>query len=459
MPGGNPVLVPGLFFRLKTKSVNHLSANQGGSLLVHMPVVHLAAQISGNPSGHLFDLPEIRRGLSGRIQKFRCKLGTSVGLPHNAFFLNPHCRRKDNRGEPGGLGGIDITDHRKGLIHGLSVFCCIWQALAGIGRIDPDSLDFFVSEVHKHLDGMGRWFGWQLCNRHPPDVGYLFTMFCIGDGTMAGQEMGQAALFACAAAGIGLSGERESVTAWFADLAGQQVEVGYLAVEMDAHGALVDSHGPDAHGRAPFLGKHPGRFSDIRSRGLNHISDFFRRVILKKFRIVGKIGELTFRLQTMPERTIFEVLRVHEILRHDNLCHGIQEIHIIAGLKFQMEISVACRWRIAWIGHYDKYLVRIRCFPVNDPPEQHGMVFRHIGADDKKHLAEFKIIVPAARLISAKGVQIAANSRSHTQAGISFNIGCSDDSLEQFICGKCLLGRILAGAIPGDCVRPMLLYK
>ena len=75
---------------------------------------------------------------------------------------------------------------------------------------------------------------------------------------------------------------------------------------------------------------------------------------------------------------MLEVFFIDEFFSDYNLCHCVEEIHVITRYELQVQVSVSRCRIIARVCNNNLHLVGINTFPVYDTPEKHGMVLGHI---------------------------------------------------------------------------------
>ena len=230
---------------------------------------------------------------------------------------------------------------------------------------------------------------------------------------------------------IALAGDRQTGAAGLADVAGDQVQV------VDAHhaigtvGALVDAHGPDAHGVVRFR---------VQAR---HVAN---RVLVDAADARGSSGivipDAGFqRFDALGVRV--DVLAVFQAFFQDHVHQRVLQHHVGARRDRQMNIGELREHGDAGVHHNQREFAFFQRF--FQTPINHRMLFRQVGTPGDHAFGVLEIVVATGRAVRPERARITAHRRRHAQRGIAVVIVGADAAAHQLAQRVKLFRHDLAG--------------
>ncbi len=106
--------------------------------------------------------------------------------------------------------------------------------------------------------------------------------------------------------------------------------------------------------------------SDIIRIQSAEISNFFRFVRLERFFISGKVSKFTFSLEPITEGHMLQMLLVDQALLHQHIGHGIEQMHVVAGLQLEVHIRKSRRRLKTGVDNNNLDSLRITGLAIHD---------------------------------------------------------------------------------------------
>ena len=97
-----------------------------------------------------------------------------------------------------------------------------------------------------------------------------------------------------------------------------------------------------------------------------------------------------------------------------------------------MNIREVCRFRSPRV-YGDNPRVGFHRAPLPNHLEKHGMIRRHIRADNQEHIGVLDILVARRRAIRTERLDITYHCRRHAEPAVCVNIIGAEEPLEQFV--------------------------
>ena len=318
------------------------------------------------------------------------------------------------------------------------------QRMRGVGFADDYSLHVGLAEGLEQRDGVIPHIGGHGILRDAPECFHLVAVGLVGDHAPGGEQMGERARIAYAAAGIGLSGQGERGRAGAADLPGDKVQVVDQVVGPHAADTLVDAHAPQGHGRGGFREQAPG-FPYLLLGDVAELGYLVRRIVLKERPVVVKGGILA--VIGLEYCVLVVETRIVQLFVQNDPRHAIHEGEVGPRTEGYVQVGDARRVGPARVGHDDLHAGFV-LLAAGDTAEEDGVRFRSVGADDEEGGGPVDVGIGAHRFVLAERGRIAAHGGGHAQARVAVHVVGLEPGLENLVRQIGFLGQALAGAVP-----------
>ena len=243
--------------------------------------------------------------------------------------------------------------------------------------------------------------------------------------------------------------EREGRRARSPELPRDEVKCVEHSVEKHPLRALIDAHRPERCRR--FRARKEKRdFADLTCGHAQLCGDGFRLVGFEKGLERGQINRL---LPVAEAHVPFDEARIDVPFCADDLRHGVEQKHIRAGSRRQVNVRALSGQRAARINH-DEFDVLVCAPALLRALKQRRMAFEGIRADDEDAIGMIDVFVASRRFVLAINLCVARRCRSHAQARIAVDVVGAKACLEEFVRRIGLFGDELAGAIERNRIRP-----